>query len=236
MDGMDIYYSATKLILKLYQGIFSQDSHIRGELPLQPGAKIIAANHANVTDGFFLPFVIQEKLHFFVQGDLLSIPFFGWLLAKSGQIPVWPDQKKAALEKAHELLAAGKTVVIFPEGKLNPDSQPTKAYTGTVRLSLMTGAAIIPVGFHVPRMYLKGRTIQKNGKPTLGFWQSGGRCFIRIGLPWLPSHEMRRKAEETAITELTIHLMSRIKALVELAALDSINEHDRLPSDASLVK
>jgi 1-acyl-sn-glycerol-3-phosphate acyltransferase len=221
---MDIYYSGIKLILKIYQRIYPQASQINGDIPLHPGPKIIAANHANVTDGFFLPFVFREKLHFLVQGDLFSIPFFGWLLAKGGQIPVWPDQKKAALEKACDLLAIGKTVVIFPEGKLNPDSQPMKAFTGTVRLSLMSGAAIIPIGFHVPRKHLRDRTIQKNGRSTLGYWQTGGRCYIRIGSPWLPGHEMRGKVNETGIGELTLHLMERINSLVDLAALDCVAE------------
>ena len=224
---MDVYYSGIKLILKIYQRIYSQVCHISGDIPEHPGPKIIAANHANVTDGFFLPFVFREKLHFFVQGDLFSIPFFGWLLNKSGQIPVWPEQKKAALEKAAELLAAGKTVVIFPEGRLNPDSQPIKAFTGTIRLSLMTGAEIIPVGFHVPRMHLRDRTIQKNGRPTLGFWQTGGRCYIRIGGPWLPGAETGAKVDEPGLSELTTHLMERIRSLVDQAALDYITEYNR---------
>ncbi len=152
---MDTYYSTAKLILRIYQGMLSQHSHVSGELPRCPGAKIIAANHPNVTDGFFLPFILQEKLHFFIQGDIFSIPFIGWLLARCEQIPVWPARKKAALEQACELLAGGKTVVIFPEGKLNPDNQPLKAGTGAVRLSLMTGAAIIPVGFYVPAQVCK---------------------------------------------------------------------------------
>jgi len=229
---MDVYYGSIKLILRMYQRIFSQKSQINGDIPLHPGPKIIAANHANVTDGFYLPFVFREKLHFFVQGDLFSIPFFGWLLNKSEQIPVWPDQKKAALEKASELLAAGKTVVIFPEGRLNPDSQPIKAFTGTIRLSLMTGAEIIPVGFHVPRMNLRDRTIQKNGRSTLGFWQTGGRCYIRIGNPWLPGEETREKVDEPKLGELTTHLMERIRSLVDQAALDYITEYNRLLSNA----
>jgi 1-acyl-sn-glycerol-3-phosphate acyltransferase len=224
---MDIYYSGIKFFLKVYQLIYSQASQISGDIPQHPGPKIIAANHANVTDGFFLPFVFREKLHFLVQGDLFSVPFFGWLLNKGGQIPVWPDQKKAAVDKACELLAVGKTVVIFPEGKLNPDSHPMKAFTGTIRLSLMTGAAIIPIGFHVPRTHLRGRAIQKNGRSTLGFWQTGGRCYIRIGSPWLPGQEMRGKADETGLSELTINLMERIRSLVDLAALDCVAEYNR---------
>jgi 1-acyl-sn-glycerol-3-phosphate acyltransferase len=236
-NGMDIYYSTDKLIIKIYQLIFSQSSCINGELPLPPGPKIIAANHANVTDGFFLPFVSREKLHFFIQGDIFSVPFFGWLLKKSEQIPVFPDQKKAALEKASQLLSAGKTVVIFPEGRLNPDSQPIKAFTGAIRLSLITNAAIIPVGFHVPRHNLRNRSIKKGGRSTLGFWQTGGRCYIRIGGPWHPREAapgagIPAKVDENLLGELTTHLMDRIKSLVDQAALDYISENNQLVPNA----
>ncbi len=222
---MDVYYSTAKLILRIYQGMLAQHSHVSGDLPLCPGAKIIAANHPNATDGFFLPFILQEKLHFFIQGDIFSVPFFGWLLARCKQIPVWPAQKKAALEQACELLAGGKTVVIFPEGKLNPDHQPLKAGTGAVRLSLMTGAAIIPVGFYVPAQYLRNMIIQKKGRLGQGRWQTGGCCYIQIGCPWFPGQEMSGKVDETAVRELTARLMERIEALVHLAALECVTEN-----------
>jgi 1-acyl-sn-glycerol-3-phosphate acyltransferase len=173
---MDLYYIAVKWILRLYQQILSQYAQVSGDLPPRPGAKIIAANHPNATDGFFLPFIFQEKLHCFIQGDLFSVPFFGWLLARSKQIPVWPAQKNAAFEMACGLLAGGKTVVIFPEGRLNPDNQPVKASTGAVRLSLLTGAAIIPVGFYVPAQNLLNIITQKKGRPSQGRWQTGGCC------------------------------------------------------------
>jgi 1-acyl-sn-glycerol-3-phosphate acyltransferase len=225
---MDTYYSTVKLILRIYQRILSQNSHVSGDLPLRPGSKIIAANHPNATDAFYLPFVFQEKLHFFVQGDVFSVPFFGWLLSRCKQIPVWPAQKKAALEQACALLAGGQTVVIFPEGKLNPDRQPLKAGTGAVRLSLMTGAAIIPVGFYVPAQYLRNMIVQKKGRLRQGLWQTGGCCYIQIGCPWFPGQEMSGKVDEAAVRELTARLMERIEALVHLATLECVTENNLL--------
>ena len=80
---MDIYYNTAKGIIRIFQTIFLQDCQVHGENNLPLGAKIIAGNHPNATDGLFLPFVFREKLHFFVQGDIFDIPFIGWLLAKS---------------------------------------------------------------------------------------------------------------------------------------------------------
>jgi len=221
---MELYYNLAKLILRIYQGILLQDCQVSGELPLGPGPKIIAPNHPNATDGFFLPFILHEKLYFIIQGDMFWIPFFGWLLARSGQIPVWPDQKKAALDQASDLLANGKTVVIFPEGQLNPNRKPVKPGTGAVRLSLMTGAAIIPVGFYVPAQHLYNLTVRKNGELGHSLWQTGGRCYIQIGSPWLPGLQGCKEADKTAVRELTDRLMERIDALADQAALECIQE------------
>ena len=120
---MDIYYNSVKGIIRLFHAILFQDCHVNRDVTLPLGAKIIAGNHPNATDGLFLPFVFREKLHFFVQGDLFDIPFVGWLLAKSDQIKVLADNKLLALEKAKKLLNQDKVIAIFPEARLNPERQ-----------------------------------------------------------------------------------------------------------------
>jgi 1-acyl-sn-glycerol-3-phosphate acyltransferase len=222
---MDIYYNSAKLIIRIFHFIFSQDCHVSGELNSPPGAKIIAGNHPNATDGLFLPFVFRENLHFFVQGDIFDIPFVGWLLARSGQIPVHPERKNAAMEQAAMLLAQGKTVAIFPEACLNPDHRLVKARTGAVRLSLFTGAPIIPVGFYVPKEHLRKIIRQKNGHLSQGRWQTGGHCYLHIGYPWLPGEEIGEKVDDTALHELTARMMEKIEVLAEMAHQDSLKEY-----------
>jgi 1-acyl-sn-glycerol-3-phosphate acyltransferase len=221
---MDVYYNSARIIIRIFHLISSQDCHVSGELPLHPGPKIIAGNHPNATDGLFLPFVFREKLHFFVQGDIFSVPFFGWLLARSGQIPVYPDRKRACLDQAGELLSRGKAVAIFPEARLNPDTLPLKACTGAVRLSLMTGAPIIPVGFFVSKEHLCDIARWKNGYLSQGRWQTGGHCYLHIGCPWRPGEEIGEKVDNTALHELTARMMEKIGTLAQLAQSESIKE------------
>ena len=129
---MDNYYKTIKLIFRIFHLITFQDCRVYGNLDVAPGAKIIAGNHPNATDGFYLLFVFKEQLHFFVQDDLFDIPFVGWLFTHSGMIRVIPDQKKLAMEQAIKYLQQDKVVAIFPEARLNPDGQPTKSHTGAV--------------------------------------------------------------------------------------------------------
>jgi 1-acyl-sn-glycerol-3-phosphate acyltransferase len=223
---MNSYYRATRFLLKIYQTVFSQDFHAQGDLDLPPGPKIIAANHLNATDAFHLPFVFHEKLHFFIQGNIFSFPIIGWLLARSGQIPVslQPALKKSALDRGCDLLKHDQTVVIFPEGILNPDHQAIKAGCGAVWLSLMTGAAIIPVGFFVPDPYVRRLAFRRNGWTSQGRWQTGGRCYLQVGRSWLPRQEVSGRLNSAAVHALTARLMEKIERLSQMAQMDYVNE------------
>jgi 1-acyl-sn-glycerol-3-phosphate acyltransferase len=214
---MDFYYKTTLLIIKIFQIISNQRCQVSGESDIFSGAKIIAGNHPNATDGLFLPFIFHEKLHFFVQGDLFDIPFVGWMLAKSKQIPVVPGQKNLALEKASELLKEDKVVAIFPEARLNPDGQAVKSGTGAIRLSLMTKAPIIPIGFYVPSMNLHHIKRMKKGRISQGHWQTHGRCYLQIGSPWQPADEINQLVDLDSLRDLTERLMTKINDLALLA-------------------
>jgi 1-acyl-sn-glycerol-3-phosphate acyltransferase len=221
---MSIYYNTAKGIIRLFQTIFSQDCHVNGELNPPSGAKIIAGNHPNATDGLFLPFVFHEMLHFFIQGDIFDIPFIGWLLAKSDQIPVLPENKLRSLEKAEQLLKQDQAIAIFPEARLNPEHQLLKSGTGAVQLSLLTGAPIIPVGFYVPERFLHYIERIKNGRVSKGNWQTHGHCYLHIGSPWQPGAENSGKTAQANRRELTRRLMERIEALAIMAKQDYARE------------
>jgi 1-acyl-sn-glycerol-3-phosphate acyltransferase len=228
---MDIYYTTAKGIIRIFQTIFLQDCRVHGETNLPLGAKIIAGNHPNATDGLFLPFVFHEKLHFFVQEDIFDIPFIGWLLAKSDQIPVLADHKQIALGQAEKLLKQDKVIAIFPEARLNPERQLLKSGTGAVQLSLLTGASIIPVGFYVPSKYLHYIERKKKDRISKGHWQTHGHCYLRIGSPWKPCEKIDRPVQVDDLRELTKQLMERIEAQTVMARQDCARE-TRLPIDS----
>ena len=146
---MDIYYKAIKGVFKVFHTVLFQRCYVSGEFPVRIGQKIIAGNHPNATDGFFLPSMFKEKLYFFVQGDLFEIPIMGWLFKERAN-PRGSAESIASLNRGIELLKQGELVAIFPEARLNPDGQFVKSGTGAVRMSLTTRVPIIPIGFYVP--------------------------------------------------------------------------------------
>ena len=207
---MNLCYASLKLLLKTYLTLFPQDCRIFNVDHLPRGAKIIAANHPNVTDTFHLALEIKEPLHTLIMGDLFSIPVLGWLLAGSGQIPVVPGQKEVALQKACEILSTGGTVMIYPEGRLNPENRKLKGKAGAVRMSLTSGAPIIPLGIYVPPSCTRILRTQSNQRLRQGRWQTVGRCTLYFGEPWLPSNEIDEAVDNAHIHALTDRLMEKI--------------------------
>ena len=171
---MNHSYTSLKMLVKTYQTLLPQDCRIFNADSIPPGAKIIAANHPNVTDTFHLALAVKDELHTLIMGDVFSIPILGWLLAESGQIPVYAGQRGAALKKACEILAAGGSVLIYPEAQLNPEHRRMKGKSGAVRMSLISGVPIVPLGIYVPPTCTRAIRALYIGSPCQGRWQTTG--------------------------------------------------------------
>jgi 1-acyl-sn-glycerol-3-phosphate acyltransferase len=227
---MNIYYETTKAIIRIFHLLFRQDCHVSGNLALPEGAKIIAGNHPNATDGLFLPFVFNEQLHFFMQGDIYDLFYIHWLLAGSDQIKVDPQQKMLAVEQGIKLLKQGKVVALFPEARLNPDGQAMRSNTGAIRLTLLTHAPIIPVGFYVPPKNLHHISRMKLGRVSQGHWQTHGHCYLHIGSPWLPGEEFAGQIDKEILYKLTERLMEKINEQAQLA-MQAYTKETGLPAE-----
>lgn len=205
-------YEALKSIAKIYSALFAKPQ-MHGCFPLPAGPKIIAANHTLASDAFQLPLVIEEKLHFLAQANLFTLPVLGRLLRQSGQIPVESDQDKpcAGMRNAYRLLRDGKTIVIFPEGRLVPPGEQFPARSGVIRMALQTGAPIIPLGMYVSPENITEMSIHRLGENRIGLWQTSGRCHLKFGAPW-KLHAARHKASR--FQALADELMDKIYTLV----------------------
>jgi 1-acyl-sn-glycerol-3-phosphate acyltransferase len=222
---MDACFNLGKLLIQIYRGIFPQGFQVSGIESLPAGAKIIAANHPNATDAIHLPFILKEHFYIFMQGDLFSIPVLGWLFAGSGQIPIYRNQGWVAIQRACELLAQGKTVLIFPEGRLNPEIQLLKGGSGTVRMSLMSEAPIVPLGIYIPKRFTRNVVIHDKGLLRQGRWQTGGQCYFQFGLPWWPTQQVMARYKVPPVRELTRQLMEQIYVLARRAQLECLDDN-----------
>ena len=205
-------------IAKTYQIMFRLKYEVKGLETLPIGPKIIAINHTNVTDALFLPLIFSKIPRFVVQGDLFQIPVLGNILKRTGQIPVDQEARHKAFEQACELLQQGETILIFPEGQLVPFGERVKAWTGTVRLSLATGAPVIPLGIYTDPENITALKIKRNGQARKGLYQFRGNCYLRFGMVWQPDPSKQKPFQIHAQTD---ELMDRIYSLVTEAQKES---------------
>lgn len=117
------------------------------------GAAIIASNHISELDPLLLgEYIIWNGRwpHFLAKATLFRNPILLPILKATRQIPVHRGTARAAdaLGEAQRVLESGGVVIIYPEGTITADplEWPMAAHSGAVRLSMATGAPIIPVG------------------------------------------------------------------------------------------
>jgi 1-acyl-sn-glycerol-3-phosphate acyltransferase len=109
------------------------------------GPALIAPNHKNFLDPFFVGLASRRHVRFMAKTELLRGPR-GWLFLRLGAFPVRRGQADTeAVETARAILESGGLVVVFPEGTRveEPDALGSP-HQGAARLALETGAPIIP--------------------------------------------------------------------------------------------
>jgi 1-acyl-sn-glycerol-3-phosphate acyltransferase len=80
--------------------------------------------------------------------ELWSLPFIGWYLARSGQIPVDSENPRAALSSLSggvKALRAGMPLFVFPEGSRTPDGELQEFLAGAAFLAIRTQVPVVPI-------------------------------------------------------------------------------------------
>jgi len=116
------------------------------------GGFIAVVNHNSIIDPVFYAhwqYNSGRPPRILGKSSLFSVPFIGFMLRKTGQIPVFRESTDAAeaFRAAIEAIDNGQCVQFYPEGTLtrDPDLWPMTGKSGAARVALMTGAPVIPV-------------------------------------------------------------------------------------------
>jgi 1-acyl-sn-glycerol-3-phosphate acyltransferase len=214
---MDVWYDLTKGIVRTYMALF-MDVKVDGQENLPPGPKIIVGNHPHATDAFALPFIVKEKIHFFIQEETFTLPIIGKILELADQIPVVVGQGQEAIAMACEKLKMGNVVGIFPEGRMSGSREVRRAGAGAALLAMKTGVPLVPVGFYVEPKFIKEIKGHFHDRETVGWWQFGGHCVVNIGEPWQLAMQEKTDRSYRYLRDLTDKLMNNIEDLVNQAS------------------
>jgi 1-acyl-sn-glycerol-3-phosphate acyltransferase len=200
----------------------SQVRSISGLENLRPAMDpfILVANHSTRREALLMPALMVlhrggRLIHFLADWNFCLIPGVGLIYRRSGAIiiarkPARPRvlnlfkplfvEDEPALEQARTHLLAGRSVGMFPEGTVNRD--PTRLLagrSGAARLSLETGAPIVPMGIRFPDAHMRP--------------PSPGPMEIRIGAPLYPTEIMPGPAPLAAVRAWHAMLMTEIGRL-----------------------
>jgi 1-acyl-sn-glycerol-3-phosphate acyltransferase len=160
--------------------------HVEWAALLPSGPKVIAANHPSTTDPFLLMGIIHEPMSILITESCFKLPGLGAFLRAAGHVPVVNGSGKAALDEGIQLLRAGRTVGIFPEGALSPLAQIGRGgcrppHTGVARLALATGAPVIPLGIGLDPARIVFRNTLIDGVMEHVRWYCRGPYFATAG-------------------------------------------------------
>ena len=186
---------------------------------------IYAVNHPNgLVDPLFLLCFAPGRVSFLAKAPLFRMPLIGPIVRSFESIPVYRKQDHVAgshretFSRARQILTAGGSIAIFPEGTTHSDPQLREFKTGVARIAL--GAAsepggaplIVPTGiYYTEKQTFRSKALVYFGEP--------------IEVPSVPLdandepprevvHELTSRTEE-ALARLTIQADSH-------AALDLI--------------
>ena len=119
---------------------------------------IFMVNHQSNVD---IPVLVQSvesfQLRWIAKRELLWIPFFGWAMWASKHITVERTNRFKAvksLQRARERIAAGISVVVFPEGTRSRDGRLLRFKKGGFLLAVAANRPIVPVTINGSRQVL----------------------------------------------------------------------------------
>ncbi|HUY81693.1 MAG TPA: lysophospholipid acyltransferase family protein [Acidobacteriaceae bacterium] len=109
---------------------------------------VYAANHLSYTDTPVLFGILPFQFRIVARHDLFKLPFIGWHLTRSGQVPVNVTNPRASISSlgsAVKTLKSGMPVFIFPEGGRTQTGHPEEFLKGPAFLAIRAGVPIIPM-------------------------------------------------------------------------------------------
>ena len=206
-------FAAVRGLIRLLLAVFYRRIEVVGaERVPASGGLIIAANHHNsVVDAMILLAVVPRRLRTLAKAQLFNHPMIGPFLRLLGALPVHrrqesgddPRKNDALFDETTRTLRQGGGIIIFPEGRTQPDPVLLDLRTGTARMLLAAQPAevtLLPAGlvFQKPGIFREGEGLVLFGDP----------------LPTQAYRDLARTNPERAARELTDVLANSLRALI----------------------
>ena len=144
---------------------------VRGKEYIMPGV-IFASKHESAFETYAYTDIIPHSV-FVLKKELTYIPLFGWGQALYGMIPVdrgaGARAMKGMLAEAKKRVAAGRSIIIFPEGTRCKHGQVKGYKSGIVFLAEGLDMPVVPVALNSDLVWSKGAFLRRPGKVVFEF-------------------------------------------------------------------
>ena len=110
------------------------------------GAVVLTPNHVTYLDPIWASVAIERRIYYMAWDAIFRIPILSSLVRACGAFPVrLQGHDKAAMREARCHLAAGRALMVFPEGGRTTTHQLMPFKAGAFRLALVAGVPVVPV-------------------------------------------------------------------------------------------
>jgi 1-acyl-sn-glycerol-3-phosphate acyltransferase len=186
--------------LKVIVGL---NGEIRGRENIPDGACLIAMKHQSMWDTLMLPPLLGDPA-VVIKRELQFVPFYGWYATRAGSIFIDREGGAGALRRmvaaAKQAIAAGRPVVIFPQGTRTTPGSPVSAapyQAGIAALYRELGVSLVPVAVNSGLYWGRRAFMKRPGRIVAQFLEP-----IPAGLPRREVMATLETRIETATTAL----------------------------------
>ena len=158
---------------------------------------VYAVNHSSALDIPVLYVNLPFHFRIIFKKELLSYPFVGWHLKRSGQICIDQQNPMASISTIRsglKTLKSGMPLVVFPEGGRTPTKDLLPFLPGAFFLAIKSGVDVVPIALVGMYELLPMNTFHIKSRPL----------EMRVGTP-IPT------------TEYTVRTMDQLAARVQAA-------------------
>jgi 1-acyl-sn-glycerol-3-phosphate acyltransferase len=147
--GENIYYDIARKWSQSILNAAKIDVNVSGQENLKKDETyVFASNHSDLFDIPVLHIAIPNDFRIIYKKELEKIPIFGSGLARSPYIGIIRENPQKAIESVEEAVksaAAGKSVLVFPEGTRTKDGKLGTFKRGGFMIASRSGKPVVPV-------------------------------------------------------------------------------------------
>ena len=173
---------------------------VRGRNNIPQGPTLVAGKHQSLWETFAILPLLDDPC-MVLKRELIFIPFFGWFSLKFRMIAVKRSAGSAALrdlvKRAKQEIAAGRQIVIMPEGTRKFPDDPPNYKPGAAALYSQLNVPCVPFALNAGLYWPRRKFLRRPGTIVIE--------FLPAIAPGLKRDEFQRQliaAIETATTAL----------------------------------